>query len=92
MRLDVFFLMGISKFDHVGFFEDEMMLGVKLEANQDFGIEGYFLDFIDQLEQNLVLRVLPDDVTGFLHCAGFWEDSPTTIDEKLDLSQGIEVL
>jgi hypothetical protein len=56
---------------HVGFFEDEVMLGVEFEADQDFRIEGDFLDFVDQLEQNLVLRVLPDNFAGFLHCTGF---------------------
>jgi hypothetical protein len=44
-----------------------MMLGVKLQSNQDIGIERHFLDFFDQVEQRLVLRVLPDDVAGFLH-------------------------
>ena len=35
--------------------------------DQDVRIERDFLDFVDQLEQNLMLRVLPDEVAGLLH-------------------------
>ena len=56
---------------HISFLEDEVMLGIKFEANQNVRVEGLFLDLIDQGEQHLMLRVLPDDVAGFLHRIDF---------------------
>jgi len=71
MRLQVGLRMRIGEGLHVGFLEDEVMLGVEFEVNQDIRVEGHLLDPLDQAEQGLVLGILPDDVAGFLHHSEF---------------------
>jgi hypothetical protein len=59
---------------HVGFLENEVMFGIEFQPQQYVRIERHFLDLVDQFEQDLVLRVLPDDVTGFLHRTAFEDE------------------
>jgi hypothetical protein len=44
-----------------------MMFGIELQPDQYFTIEGYDLDPVNQIKQHLVLGILPDYFTGFLH-------------------------
>ena len=69
MRGEVRVVARVFELAHVGFLENEMVLGIKLETHQDIRIERRYLDAVDQVEEGLVLGVLPDQVTGFLHLA-----------------------